>query len=51
MGSPFNSYQDYKNETNRDAYEYEKRQYEQEEIYREEISREIDREYFGKEEW
>jgi hypothetical protein len=51
LSSPFNSYQDYENETNKDAYEYEKRQYEREERYREELSREIDREYFGEEEW
>ena len=47
MSNPFNSYQDYENETNQDAYEYEKRQYEREETYREELSRETDREYFG----
>lgn len=50
LGNPFNRYQDYENETNKDAYEYEKRQYEREERYRDEISREIDREYFGEEE-
>ena len=49
MGSPFNPYQNYESETNRDAYEYEKRQYEREETRREEISNEIDREYFGEE--
>ena len=49
MSNPFNRYQDY--ETNKDAYEYEKRQYEREERYREEISREIDREYFEEREW
>ena len=51
MSSPFNPYQDYENETNQDAYEYEKRQYEREEIYREELSREIDKAYFGEEDW
>lgn len=51
MSSSFNRYQDYENETNKDAYEYEKRQYEQEEKYREKLSREIDKEYFGEEEW
>lgn len=49
MASPFNRYQDYDEETNQAAYEYEKRQYEREEAYREEISREVDREYFGEE--
>jgi hypothetical protein len=51
LGSPFNPWQDYKYETNQDAYEYEKRQYEREEIYREELSREIDKAYFGEEDW
>ena len=51
MGNPFNPYQDYENETKKDAYEYEKRQYEREEVYREEISREIDRELYGEEDW
>jgi len=49
LSNPFNHYQNYENETNKDAYEYEKRQYIQEERYREELSREIDREYFGEE--
>ena len=51
MGNPFNPYQDYENEINKDAYEYEKRQYEREEVYREEIRREIDRELYGEEDW
>jgi hypothetical protein len=44
--SVFNRYQNYENETNQDAYEYEKRHYESEEIYRENIRREVDQDYF-----
>jgi hypothetical protein len=45
--SKLNRYQNYEQETNRDAYDYEKRRYEQEEAYWENISRELDRDYFG----
>lgn len=45
--SIFSIYQNYEQETNRDAYEYEKRVHEEDDRRREEIRREIDRDYFG----
>ena len=41
-----NRYQDYEQETNRDAYAYEKRHYEEEKSYRRRIDDELEREYF-----
>ena len=38
---------DYEQQTNKAAYEYEKRQYEKEEARREEIRKELERDYFG----
>jgi hypothetical protein len=46
-GNPFNRHQDYEQETNKDAYDYESRCFEREERYREDIRRELDRDYFG----
>ena len=46
---PCNRYQDYELETNKDAYEYEKRQFEREERYWWGISRENDRMLYGEE--
>lgn len=42
-----NRYTNYEYETNKDAYEYEKRQYEKEEKYWNEIDKELERDYFG----
>lgn len=47
MKNPFNRYQDYEREANKDAYEYEKRCYDQEERYREAMREELDMDYFG----
>jgi hypothetical protein len=45
--SIFSMYQNYETETNRDAYEYEKRVHEEDDRRREKIRRELDRDYFG----
>ena len=41
-----NRYQNYDLETNKDAYDYEKRQYDREQLYRQEIKQELERDYF-----
>lgn len=48
--SIFNRYQDYDQESNRDAREYEKRCYEREERFHEDIRMDLDKEYYGDEE-
>jgi len=49
VSHPLNRYQNYKEETNHDAYEYEKRRHDEEEAYwrrlDEEIERDLYREY------
>lgn len=46
MWHELNHYQNYENETNQNAYEYEKRQCEHEETYWRDLDREVDKEYF-----
>ncbi len=46
MSHSLNRYQNYKEETNRDAYEYEKRRHDEEESYWRRLNEEIERDLY-----
>jgi len=46
MSHPLNRYQNYKEETNHDAYEYEKRRHDEEEVYWKRLDKEIERDLY-----
>jgi len=46
VSHPLNRYQNYKEETSHDAYEYEKRRHDEEDAYRRRLNEEIERDLY-----